>query len=75
LQYVTSLNVSPYCVKGTGEELGVLVDVGGGVGVGVGVVSEAHDKSGKVNAIVNRNTLVFNFERVLISLLLTDGIP
>jgi hypothetical protein len=72
-----SVNVSPYLGKGTGEAVVVWVCEAGtvGCGVAVGVVfSEEHDKRENVKAIVNRNTLGFNFKESLISLLLTDGV-
>lgn len=43
------------------------------MGVGDELCSDEHAK--RENTKVNKNTLVFNFIRVLISLLLADGIP
>jgi hypothetical protein len=53
---VTSSNVSPYFVKGTGEGVGVLVGCGAGVvvgGVGGELCSEEHDKRENAKVRVN----------------------
>ena len=45
------------------------------LGVGCGeLCSDEHDKREKANVILNRKILVFTFKRLLIKLLLTDGI-
>jgi len=70
VQYVTSVNVSPYLWNGTGETVVVCVAVGCGVVVGkVCPKEKEQDKTGNAKAIINRNTLVI--KELLISLLLT----
>jgi hypothetical protein len=74
---VTSLNVSPYLVKGTGEGVCVLVGSGVGVGcwvgVGIGLFTEQDTrKSTKIK--ISRNILVFTFTTIWINLLLTNRV-
>ena len=73
MQQVTSVNVSPYLVKGTDEGLGVLV----GWGVDVGLDEPCSDEQAKrrnANVITNRSILVLPLLNVLISLLLADRV-
>ena len=60
-----------------GEALAVCAAVGCGVEVWDGwsvLCSDEHDKRGNANVIVNRKILVFKINRLLIKLLLADGI-
>jgi len=58
MQYVTSVTVSPYKLKGIGEGVGVLVGCGVGDG-GVGVCLDEHAKRRIMKTTVNRIILLF----------------
>ena len=67
MQYVTSVNVSPYKLKETGDGPGVSVDgpdvsgegLGELAGRGVEVCSGEHAKRRKAKVVANRDTLIF----------------
>jgi hypothetical protein len=73
LQYGTSVIISPYLVKGTGEGFGVGVAVGCGVAVGDGWFNEQAER-GYASASVSRTIPLFTFKTFRINLLLTDRV-
>ena len=67
LQYGTSVNISPYIVKGTGEGLGVAVCVAVGCGVAVGeILLNEQAKRGKAITIIKRHILACISKRFLL---------